>query len=311
MRLHEPNRADLWRSSWLADVCKASQPIDIGHPIWVRSKLIQAGPTIPPERHPNCEFCFIEQGGGIALVGREEVKRAEGDLLIYGPGVPHWFQITEYPFKFIAVHFLPGILFELAPESDAAKILNRFTARLSLARRSVRPPPPLREFFRQQFNDLNAEFENRRFGWEAKMRSDLVEMLVELMRYEERKCSNDFEKLETQIEGDWIPLEKALQFLRQHVSEPIYARDVSRAAGVSESRLKVLFREVMGTSWSHYLQGYRIHLAAAKVCEPGHNILEVALEVGFENPSHFSTTFRSLMGISPNQYAKRAAIKSM
>ena len=290
---------------WLADVRQAAQPINVQHPIWIRSRVIESGPCIPPERHPNCEFCLIEQGKGIALVGKEQKKHREGDLLIFGSGVPHWVQITHYPFKFIAIHFLPGILFELAPESDAARMLHRFTAGQKLADRLMRPPDSMREFFRKGFNSLDIESEQKKFGWEAKLRSGLVDMIVELMRHEQKSGREESEQA-AQVEIDWHPLERALRFLRQHVAETVYAREVAAAAGVSESRLKVLFRNVMGTSWSHYLQGYRIHLAAARLSEPGQNVLEIALAVGFGNLSHFSSTFRSLMGVSPIKYAKRA-----
>jgi AraC-like DNA-binding protein/mannose-6-phosphate isomerase-like protein (cupin superfamily) len=292
---------------WLVDLQKASPPLSIEHPIWIRSRVIEEGPTLPPERHPNCEFCFIERGAGTALVGREQMSRKEGDLLLYGPGVPHWFHITQYPFQFIAIHFLPSLLFDLAPATDAARILHRFTSRQSLAQRLIRPAAASRDYFRSRFNKLHDEFLSRDFGWEVKVRAGLVEMLVELMRWEQKKSRRNQEIL---LDSDWAPLERALHFLRNHVTEPIYARDLALAARVSESRLKVLFHDVLGTSWSHYLQGYRVHLAAARLCEPGRRITEIALDVGFENLSHFNVTFRSFMGVPPGEYAKRLTAQS-
>ena len=78
---------------------------------------------------------------------------------------------------------------------------------------------------------------------------------------------------------------------------------------MSESRLKALFHDVLGMPWSRYLQGYRIHRAAALLSEPGHNILEAAMAVGFESLSDFNATFRSVMGVSPSIYAKKAGGK--
>ena len=80
-------------------------------------------------------------------------------------------------------------------------------------------------------------------------------------------------------------------------------RDVARAAGQSESRLKGLFQEALGLSWVKYLQGYRIHRAAALLNESGYNVTEAALAVGFESLSHFNATFRGFMGVSPKHYA--------
>jgi len=51
-----------------------------------------------------------------------------------------------------------------------------------------------------------------------------------------------------------------------------------------------------------YLQGYRIHRAAALLNEGGYDVTEAALTVGFDSLSHFNVTFRSFMGVSPKEW---------
>ena len=92
-------------------------------------------------------------------------------------------------------------------------------------------------------------------------------------------------------------------------SEPVYARNVARAAGISESSMKVLFHKALGMSWVKYLQGYRIHRAAANLCLAGSSITEAAFNVGFDSISHFNSTFRSFMGVSPSEYQKSSRLK--
>jgi transcriptional regulator GlxA family with amidase domain len=104
------------------------------------------------------------------------------------------------------------------------------------------------------------------------------------------------------MEFDWNPINKALRYLREHYSEPIYGREVARAAGVSQSRLRVLFHEAIGMPWVNYLRSLRVHRAAAFLCQGNLSITEVALAAGFESQSHFNVTFRSLMRVSPSSY---------
>ncbi len=99
--------------------------------------------------------------------------------------------------------------------------------------------------------------------------------------------------------------ERALQYLRVHFPEPIYAQDIAAASGMCQSRLKVLFREALGISWVHFLQSYRIERAAALLNDPRYRVTEAALEVGFESLSHFNSTFRSSMNVSPTEYQNR------
>lgn len=303
--MQKTRRTKLADLSWLTEVKESVQPLSEQFPIWVRHGIVYAGPTIPhPERHPYCEFSAILEGAAIAYVGRENVERAAGDYFLAGPGVAHWYKGLRYPVRFAAIYFLPSVLIEMGPVSDGMRILQRFTARQSLARRVVRPPPGLAPVLRAGFEAMIREFESRAFGHEVRLRTLLLEMLVQTLRWEKEQGR----AVETAAaSGGWAHLERALNYLRERFAEEIYARDLAMAAGVSESRLKALFHEVLGMPWTHYLRGYRMHRAAALLGEPGRTILEISLAVGFQSLSHFNASFRSIMGVSPSVYAKRAS----
>jgi AraC-like DNA-binding protein len=304
----QSNPAALSELAWLTEVRESTQPLTEQFPIWVRYGLVASGPTIPhPERHPYCEFSSVQEGSVVGFVGRETAERHAVDYFLAGPGVAHWFQATKYPVRFAAIYFLPSVLIEMGPANDGIQILRRFTARQSLAERIVNPPPALARRFKAGFGDMIREFEKKEFGHEVRLRTLLMEMLVRLLRWE-HESGRELEAIACQ--GGWSHVERALRFLREHYSEEIYARDVAAHAGVSESRLKALFQGVLGMPWSRYLQGYRIHRAAALLSEPGRGILEAALAVGFESLSHFNATFRSIMGVSPSVYSKRALGKA-
>lgn len=295
--------AKLPELAWLLDVTESRQPLSETSPIWIRHGEIHTGPPVPqPERHPYCEFGIVLEGEGVSMVEREEAERWPGDLFLAGPGVPHWGRITKYPLRFITIFFLPSIVVEMGPQSDGPRILSRFTARQSLAERLVRPPPALLRRLTELLQEAVAEFEHKRFGREIRLRSLLMEALVPLLRWEESEGRNIGAE---HLELDWRPILRTLQYLREHYTEPIYAKNVARAAGMSESRLKILFQNALGMSWVKYLQGYRIHRAAALLGEAGHNVTEAALAVGFESLSHFNATFRSFMGVSPSHYTQR------
>jgi AraC-like DNA-binding protein len=267
--------------------------------------VIGAGPTIPhPERHPYCEFGTIISGEGIEFVEREEAVRAPGDVFLAGPGVPHWFEVTKYPIRFVTVHFLPSLLVDMGPESDGVRLLHRFAASQPLQSRLVRPAAPLRRAMSAGFAELVREFDGSRFGREMRLRCVLMEMLVKLLRAERPGDLTDA-PLESAVE--WEQINRALRHLQARFAEPVYSRDVAAAAGVSESKLKALFRQTLGMTWVHYLQSYRIHRAVALLIDPSRSVLDVALDVGFESLSHFNTTFRAFMGMSPTSYFRQTS----
>jgi AraC-like DNA-binding protein len=290
--------------SWLLDVTESRQPLSENSPIWVRHGVVPEGPPTPyPERHPYCEFGIVLEGKGISLVEREEAWRLPGDLFLLGPGIPHWGRIKTFPLRYITVFFLPAVVIEMDPAKDGLRILRRFTARQSLAIRLVRPARQLLTRLVPMFQEVVTEFEQQRFGREIRLRTLLMEMIVLLLRWEE---SQGITIGSDRTDVDWRPVQKTLAHLRDHYTEPVYAKEVARAAGISESRLKTLFQDALGISWVKYLQGYRIHRAAALLSESVYNVTEAALAVGFESLSHFNATFHSFMGVSPKHYARRS-----
>ncbi len=296
----EPETTNLFELSWLCEVTESRQPLTELSPIWVRHGTIESGPPVPhPERHPYCEFGTTLKGKVVSFVEREQALRLPGDLFLAGPGVPHWATILEYPLSFVTVYFLPSVLIEMGPRSDGPRALRRFTAPQPLRERLVRAPPALRGELLRLFQEIVAEFQQERFGSEIRLRTLLMEQLVALFRWE---ATVERSPMDPGMEFNWIPIGKALQYLRENFAEPVYAQSLARSAGVSESRLKVLFREALGMSWVKYLQGYRIHRAAAALCEADSGVTEAALASGFESLSHFNATFRSFMGVSPTEY---------
>jgi AraC-like DNA-binding protein len=265
--------------------------------------VIDSGPPVPhPEHHPYLEFGTNLAGEVICYVEREQAKRLPGDLFLAGPGVPHWAKITVYPLHFVTIYFLPSVAIEFGPEEDGARLVRRFTTQQSLKDRLVRPPAALRQAFLDGFREIAEEFAHPQCGTEIRLRSILAEMLVRLLRWESSQAP---QLAETSGNVDWQKLSRALHYLRVHFAEPIYARDIAAEVGLCQSHLKVLFREALGFSWVHFLQSYRIERAAALLNDPRYRVTEAALAVGFESLSHFNSTFRAFMNVSPTEYQAR------
>lgn len=288
--------------SWLVEVRELRQPLSELRPIWVRQGIIQADEPHPlPQQHPFCELNLVLSGRGPVFLEQEQACRRAGDLLLIGPGIPHWGKIDQGPVRFLTVYFMPSLLLEFGPETDGVRFLRRFTAKQNLQERLVRPTPALRRRLTLLFEDIATEFDGDRLGREFKLRSILMDLLVQLLRWEEREGRT----LADPGNGtDWRFIHKALIYLREHFAEPVYAREVAAATGVCESRLKEIFHHTLGISWVKYLQIYRIHQAAAILSQPDSNVTEAALAVGFDNLGHFNRLFRRFKGTTPKLFRK-------
>ena len=89
---------------------------------------------------------------------------------------------------------------------------------------------------------------------------------------------------------------------------PLAIGQAAEMAGVSPRTLQRRLRQ-SGISYSGLLQQVRYERAANFLRESDVTILEVALHVGYEDPSHFSRAFRRFAGVSPKQYRHQQRLK--
>jgi len=79
---------------------------------------------------------------------------------------------------------------------------------------------------------------------------------------------------------------------------------LSRHVGLSESRLRTWFRQEFGLSLGRYIRETRCRQAAHRLKTEGLGVAEVAAGLGFSSAFSFSRTFKSVLGVSPSEFAK-------
>ena len=75
----------------------------------------------------------------------------------------------------------------------------------------------------------------------------------------------------------------------------------------SLSSFKREFRRCYGTTPGKWLIGRRLECAAQMLRSTNMSMTEIALECGFEEPAHFSRTFKTKFGRSPTDYREKGA----
>ena len=70
-------------------------------------------------------------------------------------------------------------------------------------------------------------------------------------------------------------------------------------AALSRSALHERFAHFIGQPPMQYLASWRMQLASARLRDTDAKVIDVALEVGYENEAAFSRAFRRIVGASP------------
>lgn len=99
-------------------------------------------------------------------------------------------------------------------------------------------------------------------------------------------------------------LRKAIEFMNDHLEreQEVSLPAVAEAVGMSYFHFSRAFKQSMGVSPNNYLVERRIERAKKLLAETDDPVVEIALRVGFASQSHFTTTFRRLVGTTPKAY---------
>ena len=90
-----------------------------------------------------------------------------------------------------------------------------------------------------------------------------------------------------------------LDFMNENYMYEFSIKDMAHYTGRSLATFKRDFKKISDLTPEKWLIRKRLEVAYAKMKEGGKKVTEVYAEVGFKNPSHFSTAFKKQYGISP------------
>lgn len=105
-----------------------------------------------------------------------------------------------------------------------------------------------------------------------------------------------------------VPLRKATNYIREHISEEITLADVAAAAGVSIRHVQNLFKEHYGQRPREYIRALRLDgahrdLLTSDVTQA--SVAHIASEWGWNSPSYFSAQYFQRFGRYPHETLAR------
>ena len=100
------------------------------------------------------------------------------------------------------------------------------------------------------------------------------------------------------------PLERAIEYIENHLNENIGLSDVSRETGYSYYHMTRLFSSALGESVGRYINRRRLYNASEKLIHSDQRVIDIALDCGFESPEAFSRAFKTAFGSSPVDYRR-------
>jgi AraC-like DNA-binding protein/quercetin dioxygenase-like cupin family protein len=221
---------------------------------------------------------FITRGHGRLILNGVTWELNPGTIFSYGPGIPHdLFNETNEPLEKYFVNIVG---------EKAAYLLE---GELSLTGKVFHSSTP---------HSLLATFEELiQYGldhspWSDRICSSLVEVLI----YKIARSALTHGEPGTTAFTTFL---RCKNYIGTHFIEFRTLESIAEACRISPSYLCRLFQKFDHQSPYQYLIRLQMNHAADYILEKQLQVQEVAMNMGFEDPQHFSRTFKKVIGVSP------------
>jgi RpiB/LacA/LacB family sugar-phosphate isomerase len=99
-------------------------------------------------------------------------------------------------------------------------------------------------------------------------------------------------------------LARIVEHIRKNLDTPLGVGTLSKMAEMSQSHFSKMFKLSTGLAPHQFVLQERINRSKELLRQDDAKIVEVALEVGFENQAHFTTVFGNFVGMTPRQFQR-------
>jgi len=105
-------------------------------------------------------------------------------------------------------------------------------------------------------------------------------------------------------------LKRAIDYVESRLDEPISLAEVASSAGLTRMHFAAQFRAATGFRPHEYLLRRRIERAQEMLVGTGMSLVDVALSVGFQTQSHFTSVFKRYAGQAPRAWRESRDVQT-
>lgn len=254
--------------------------------------------------HDEMEFILIESGSAVFHIDMNIYEAQAGDAIFVGSGEIHAGYLQgEERCVFSAIVFDPAWLSSASFDSLQEKMMDPILKRKLLPPRHISRHTEWGRSVLSHIDRILLEHELMKPTMELSTKAHLYLILAEMFAYMQQAAdlgNNIAAGSPDKIER----LKTALGYIHDHYSEPIKLKDLSEHINMSEGHFCRFFKQMVQKSPIDYINNYRIQRACKLLENTNYKVVDIAMEVGYDNLSYFITLFKKQKKMTPSQYRK-------
>lgn len=252
-------------------------------------------PTVALHWHRSMELIYVKKGSGQVQMGLETLVARADDIFILPPGTLHALRrLPGRSMEYENIIFDPDFLGAGAVDVCARQYLIPLSGGQLLHPLRLRPGAETYESVAVCLQFAERLCTDCSPGYELGVKAAMLELLFHLIRRQPAPSA-------AESPGS-ARLKQVLQRIQENYAQPLRIEQMAADCGLSPSHFMRWFRQTTGSSFTAYLNEYRLAAAAERLQVTNDKILAVAQETGFETLSNFNRQFKARYGMTPREY---------
>lgn len=261
--------------------------------------------TISWHYHQYFELTFVAEGELECHTPDQVIRLKKGDAVFINSGVLHMYRRIKdapcilYAHVFDSI-FLSGTLSSNLYQKYIYPIANSHAMQVL----AIQPGENQQNAMLTAIQQMITLAREEPFGYEFQLRAQLSDIWCHLLVLTARQQPPQPGRTGT----DTQRMKVMLQYIHENFFRRITLKDIADAALISERECSRCFQRCFHVSAIVYLNKHRIHMAARMLLERQDSIRSIGRSCGFHSDSYFSKQFQDMLGCTPREYRRKAAM---
>lgn len=248
--------------------------------------------------HDELEFLLLTEGEGVFQVGTRQYELKPGHALFMHGGEIHSGISNSDASSFKAIVFHPVFLNSNPHDLIQGKYINPILEKQRLLPTVIRDETGWEKDVLIHLKEAIKAAEQKEYAYEMQIKAHLYAIFSILLRNSSREITGPAYLNRAN------QLKEAIGYIQKNYGREIHISELSKIANMSEGHFCRFFKKIVLKTPVEYINYYRVMKAAALLKNTDRKLLDIAMEVGYNNFSYFIGRFRQYMRTTPSKYRK-------
>lgn len=250
--------------------------------------------------HEEIEIIYVEKGEFILNIDMTPITVKEGECyFINSESLHSAYGMKDYDSLYHAIVFDLNILSSSIYDYCQSKFIDPLINKQYLFPLCLNNEAESDIKIISQVKEIISAYKEKGAGWELFIKSLLLKIMYYMAYYnkfivQKNLVSRDNYKIQL--------IKKAINYIHLNYGSKIYIEDLAREINMNKEYFCRFFKALTGKTPIDYINYYRIEQAAKILKTQDKKILDVCLQVGFENFSYFIKKFKEYKKCTPSRF---------